>query len=459
MSDTENTPSDGASAIAASGGRVAAAALVSRITGFARTLALAAVLGAGPVADAFNGANTFPTMVYELLIGGVLASVLIPMLTTATQNGAEYGRDFTQRMLALTTLALAVVTVIAVTAAPLLARMFVTDPAQRTLTTMLAYLLLPEIFFYGLTAAASAVLAAGGNFAAPAWAPVLSNLIIIATTALFWATPGPATLTAESMSTPQILILGIGTTLAVAAQTLAVLIALHCSGFRWHRQVRILPGSWAPIRVLGARAGWVLGYMVISQVEVAVLIRVAFDHGGVSVFTYTDLLFQVPFGILAVSLLTVLTPRISRAMAGGNIPAVIADLGRGTRYLTAALVPITGAVMLLGPSLVTVMFTGRVTANQAQLVGTAPAATFGLLPLAVVMGATADLLRRPRHPHPHPDQPGHNHTKTLLVTAAAAALDDRQVIITLTVAASASSWIHRCGVGVGESKRRDALAC
>ncbi|MFD7046345.1 lipid II flippase MurJ, partial [Rhodococcus jostii] len=220
-----------------------------------------------------------------------------------------------------------------------------------------------------------------------------------------------------------------------------------------------LPGSWAPIRVLGARAGWVLGYMVISQVEVAVLIRVAFDHGGVSVFTYTDLLFQVPFGILAVSLLTVLTPRISRAMAGGNIPAVIADLGRGTRYLTAALVPITGAVMLLGPSLVTVMFTGRVTANQAQLVGTAPAATFGLLPLAVVMGATADLLRRPRHPHPHPDQPGHNHTKTLLVTAAAAALDDRQVIITLTVAASASSWIHRCGVGVGESKRRDALAC
>ncbi|MFC9769610.1 lipid II flippase MurJ [Rhodococcus jostii] len=81
-------------------------------------------------------ANTFPTIVYELLIGGVLASVLIPMLTTATQNGAEYGRDFTQRMLALTTLTLAVVTVIAVTAAPLLAHLFVTDLAQRTLTAL-----------------------------------------------------------------------------------------------------------------------------------------------------------------------------------------------------------------------------------------------------------------------------------------------------------------------------------
>ncbi|MFC9768374.1 lipid II flippase MurJ [Rhodococcus jostii] len=152
-----------------------------------------------------------------------------------------------------------------------------------------------------------------------------------------------------------------------------------------------------------------------------------------------DLLFQVPFGILAVSLLTVLTPRISRAMAGGNISAVIADLGRGTRYLTAALVPITGALILLGPSRVEVMFTGRVTADQTQLIGTAlTAGAFGLLPLAVVMLQLRIFYAAHDTRTPTLINLGMVTTKTLLVIAAAAALDDRHVIITLAVAGSAS---------------------
>ena len=74
--------------LAKMGGQVALASTVSRITGFVRTLALAAVLGVALVSDAYNAANSFPNMVYQLLLGGILASVLLPYLTRQRSRGA-----------------------------------------------------------------------------------------------------------------------------------------------------------------------------------------------------------------------------------------------------------------------------------------------------------------------------------------------------------------------------------
>lgn len=86
---------------------------------------------------------------------------------------------------------------------------------------------------------------------------------------------------------------------------------------------------------------------MISQIGVAVTMRIAFDHGGVSVYTYAELLFQVPYGILAALILTVLVPRISRAAALGEHTAVVADLAREARYLSVAMIPMTMAMSLL----------------------------------------------------------------------------------------------------------------
>src|SRR5262249_20131517 len=163
---------------------------------------------------------------------------------------------------------------------------------------------LPEIFFYGLGALIMAVLNIKHVYAPGAWAPVLNNVVMIATVLVFWTLPGPKTLNPSTITTPQILVIGIGTTLGIAAQALVLIPGLRRTGFKWHWRFRARPGESERLKEMGTLAGWVLGYVVISQLGVSVIQRVGNDNGGFSVFTYADLLFQMPYGILVVSVLT-----------------------------------------------------------------------------------------------------------------------------------------------------------
>nr|WP_107661297.1 murein biosynthesis integral membrane protein MurJ [Nocardia suismassiliense] len=418
---------------------VAIAGVVSRVTGFVRTIVLAALLGTAAVGDAYTGANNLPNMVYELLLGSVFASAVVPLLTRARRHGRKHSREFTQRVLVAAVLGLGAVTLVTVLCAPLIVRVFVGDSDQRELTTWFAYLLLPEIFFYGVTVLLTAVLNVRDSFAAAAWAPVVNNVIVLLTCGIFALLPGSVTLTPASMTTAQVLTIGIGTTMGIVGQAVWVVFALRRNGFEWKWRVRPIPYTWRPVRAGMPVLGWILVYAAISQVGVAVTMRVAFSHGGVSIYTYADLLFQVPYGILAASLLTVLMPRISRSAAAGNRAAVIADLGRGARYLTVALVPMSMAMGLLGPVLAAVVFTGRVDAQAAGLIGTAIASSaFGLAPFALVM-----LQMRVFYAHNNTRTPTLINvamvvTKVAVVACSVTVFSDGAVVVMLSVASSLS---------------------
>lgn len=212
--------SSGTSGVARHSSVMALGSLISRITGFARTAVIGAALGAAVVGDSYQVANTLPNMVYELLIGGVLASVVVPLLVGARRD-PDGGEAYVQRLLSLAVLLLGVATVIAVAAAPLVTHLLVKDGTEadtQRLVTVLAYLLLPELFFYGVAALFGAVLNTRGHFAAPMWAPVLNNLVIIATAGVFVALPGPALPTPSTITADQVLVLGLGTTFGVALQ-------------------------------------------------------------------------------------------------------------------------------------------------------------------------------------------------------------------------------------------------
>jgi putative peptidoglycan lipid II flippase len=369
---------------------MAVASLASRITGFLRSVALAAALGvtASRVADSYNIANTLPNMVYELLLGGVLSSVIVPLIVNAQEKDSDHGTAYTQRLLTLAVTALGLATMIAVMAAPLLAWAYGAGHDQRQLTSVFATLLLPEIFFYGLGAMFAAILNTRGVFGPPAWAPVLNNVVTIATVAVFALLPSPNDLTASSITTAQVLVLGIGTTLGIALQALFLVPFLLRTGFRWQWRWRATgheTGRMSEVRTL---ASWVLGYVFISQIGLFVLTRVANNYqGGPTTFVYADLLFQVPYGILGVSLLTALMPRMSRSAARGDPNAVVADLSLGARLSAVALVPISAGLMVLGPSLTTMLFFyGRTSLADARHIGVVLAlGAFGLLPFAMVM--------------------------------------------------------------------------
>jgi putative peptidoglycan lipid II flippase len=366
---------------------MAVASLASRVTGFMRSILLVAALGTGAVGNAYNSGNNLPNMIYELLLGGVLSSVLIPLLVKAEAEDDDGGTAYTQRLLSIATAALAGMTIIVVALAPWIAAVFVKAGPQRELTAVFASLLLPEIFFYGLGAMFMAVLNIKHAYAPGAWAPVLNNVVMMATVLVFWLLPGPKTLNPSTMTTPQVLVIGIGTTLGIAAQALVLVPALRRNGFNWAWRFRARPGESDRLKELGTLGGWVLTYVVVSQIGVSVIQKVGNDNGGFSVFTYADLLFQMPYGILVVSVLTAIMPRLSRAAVRGDTKSVVADLSLGSRLSAVSLIPITAGLIVLGPAMgVTLFAYGATTISGAQLIGSALAwSAFGLFPFALVM--------------------------------------------------------------------------
>jgi len=369
---------------------MAVGTITSRGTGFLRSLALVYVLGLQLVPAAYNAANTLPNMVYELLLGGILTSVFVPLIVKAQRRDSDGGDAYIQRLLSLTVVVLAAATALAVLAAPLLVSLQGFESgAQRDLAVTLARLLLPEILFYGIAASLAAVLNSRGHFGTPMWAPVLNNVVVIATCAVFVALPGPARLTPESITTTQVLILGIGTTLGIVAQAAILWPVLRRVGFRWRwrfdiRNARL--SEMAPV------AGWMIAYVAISQVGVIVMQRLAVlverahpDVPGLGVLVNAQLLFMLPHGIVAVSLITALLPRMSRAAVDGRPHDVAHDLALGTRLVSVALLPVTAAFIALGPAIGILLYSyGRSSTDDGRDVGLALAAgALGLLPFAV----------------------------------------------------------------------------
>ncbi|MFD0595260.1 lipid II flippase MurJ [Catellatospora coxensis] len=113
---------------------MAVGSLVSRGTGFLRTAVMVAAVGTYALGDAYTTAQIFPGMIYELLLGGILSSVLVPMLVRARKNDADRGQAFTQRLLTLTVIVLGITTVLAVICAPLLALAYASGTPRPTRT-------------------------------------------------------------------------------------------------------------------------------------------------------------------------------------------------------------------------------------------------------------------------------------------------------------------------------------
>jgi putative peptidoglycan lipid II flippase len=214
-------------------GTMAVGTVASRATGFLRTAVLVAVLGVQGVPLAFTVANTAPNIVYELLLGGILTSTVVPLLVRADKDG--YGEAYAQRLLTLTVLVLGGTALVLVLLAPQIADLYLSssvDADTRALTITFARFFLPQVLFYGVGALLGAWLNTHGRFGPPMWAPVLNNVVVIGSLVVFALLPGPDHLTSGSITDTQVAVLGIGVTLGIVAQTVALLPALRATGLR-----------------------------------------------------------------------------------------------------------------------------------------------------------------------------------------------------------------------------------
>ena len=367
-------------------GSMAVANLASRITGFVRMILILTVLGPA-VASAFNTANTLPNMITELVLGSVLTAMFMPLLAKAAQEDPDGGVAFIRRLLTVTSALALGAAVVAVACAPLLTELNLGDGEVNTdLATAFAFLLLPQIFFYGVFSVMLAVLNYNGIFRPGAWAPVWNNLVAIATLALF-AVVGSGIDPADPVNllSGPILLLGLGTTLGVVVQAAVLIPPLRRAGV----DLRPKWGLDPRIKQFGGHAVAGVTYVLISQVGLVMTNRIgaAADEAAIAIYQTYWLLLQVPYGIIGVTLLTAINPRLADNGVAGRTDAVVRDISLGTRLSLFGLLPIIAFMTAFGPSIATGLFRyGNFDAENANILGlTLAFGAFTLVPYAVVL--------------------------------------------------------------------------
>jgi putative peptidoglycan lipid II flippase len=350
----------GTSSLVRSSSVMALGTLASRVTGLLRTLILVPAIGQLFLADSYNAANTLPNTVYNLAIGGILTSVIVPLLVNAAKRDSDRGEQYDQRMFTLVTAFLFVLTLAATLAAAPIARLYDPTPGSAAaghVLVIFAYFFIPQIFFYGVTSLAGAILNARGHFAAPMWTPVVNNLVVIAVTVAFMVFAGTHQ-TASSITPVEVVFLGVGTTLGIVAQTVALIPALRRVGFRWRPTFDFKRDDIAEISRM---SGWMFGYVLTTQIAYLVTSRVA-SHvqssaqsqasgAGLSAYSYAWLLFQLPYAVIGISVITALLPRMSANAAERRYDLVRSDFSSGVRLASVIVAPAALVLAVLGPAL------------------------------------------------------------------------------------------------------------
>jgi putative peptidoglycan lipid II flippase len=369
--------------------------LASRITGFLRTLLLAYAIGSQQLGNAYNDANTLPNVVYDLMLGGILTSVVVPLLVAAARRDADRGEGYFQRIFTLGVIVLGAITLVATLAAALIVALYAGSihGAERHVMVIFAYFFIPQIFFYGVSSLAGAILNARGRFAAPMWTPVINNVVVILILLMYIGVAGVGR-TPAGITSGDIRLLGIGTTLGIVAQTAALLPALLRSGFRPRPTFGF---RRAEISEIGRMAGWLAGYVVTTQVTFFTTVRVANNASvhaptaGFAAYSYAYQLFQMPYAIVGISVITALLPRMAAHASARRYSRVRADFSTGIRLSAVIVVPSALLLTVLGGPLAEMLFGhGSESLASARYIGE----VFAVFSLGLVPYMTFQLLLR-----------------------------------------------------------------
>lgn len=362
---------------------MAAGTLVSRILGFVKQMLLGVAIGTtANIANIFALSNTLPNMIYVLIAGGVFNAVLVPQIIKASKQ-PDGGADYISRLMSLAIIGLAcVTTVVVLLAHPIIALMGVDwSPAQTSMGATFALWCFPQIFFYGLYTVVGQVLNAREAFGWYMWAPVVNNVVAIATLLVFiflYGSYSHAGHSLENWTTGKTFWLAGAATIGVALQALVLFIPL--------RALRIGLGvkfGWRGIGLGTAAkiASWTLLTGVVANLSFLFLARIASIPnaytsdpkytvdgipaiaGNASLDTST-MLYQLPHGVIGLSIATVLFNRMARASTEGDHAGMVESLSRGLRLSSVATIFCSVAlVVFAGP--IGMLFSGGVAVSGA----------------------------------------------------------------------------------------------
>jgi putative peptidoglycan lipid II flippase len=361
---------------------------VSRVTGLLRFVALAWALGQTFLADSYNLANTTPNMLYDVVLGGVLAATFIPVFVDRLANRSEAEAfESISAVISVSVVVLFVTTVAAFIAAPYLIDALTAldthaaHPAElhrvalerEVATTLLRWFVI-QIAAYGLFALAAALLNTRRRFVAVAWAPIVNNIVCIAILVWFglWAGHGATLATVEQHHT-QLILLGLGTSLGVVLQGVALvpsLLRANLGRLRWR---------WNPrdeaLRTVARLGAWTFGFVVANQVALFIVTVLAGSVPGpdpVSSYTYAYAFFQLPYGIIAVTVMSVVAPDLAEKWSTDQTEAFLHRMSGGLRAVMALVIPsAVGMLLLAKPGIALLLGFGHSTPEGTATAGAA----------------------------------------------------------------------------------------
>ena len=334
----------------------------SRVLGFLRDVMIAALLGAGPVADAFFVAFRLPNMFRRFFAEGAFNMAFVPLFAKRLEGeGAESARSFAEETLAVLASALLALTLLAQLFMPaliwLLAAGFADDPERFGLAVVYGRIQFPYLLCMSLTALFSGILNALGRFAAPAAAPVLLNVILIgamAGTAVLAMPVGGVQSIEEVIARPVGMALAVGVLLAGFAQVGLVLWAARRAGMQLTvRRPRLTPPVRRLLRlgVPAALAGGVLQVNILIGTVIA-----SFFDGAVAWLSYADRLYQLPLGIVGIAIGVVLLPELSRRVRAGDRAGAREAMNRAAEFALVLTLPAAVALLVMPGTIVATLF-------------------------------------------------------------------------------------------------------
>jgi putative peptidoglycan lipid II flippase len=244
-----------------------------------------------------------------------------------------------------------------------------------------AYVFMPQIFFYGMNALIGAILNTRGSFAAPMWTPAVNNFVVIFFGAIYIASGSAKS---STISSGGVRLLALGTMAGIILQTVALFPSLRRVGFRWRPVFGFKPGELAEIRQM---TGWMsayvvtqgVGYMIVQIIANKASIKNPAD--GYSAYAYAWQLFQLPYAVIGISVITALLPRMSDHAGGRKYSQVRNDFSTGVRLSSAIVVPAAIYLGVLGGPLAEFLLAhGQEHITEARYIGE----VFGLFSLGLV---------------------------------------------------------------------------
>jgi putative peptidoglycan lipid II flippase len=373
--------------VAGAAALIAVLTLLARLAGFGRTLVFTNTVGADSTGDTYLAANNVPNIVFEVVAGGALASLVVPMLAGGIAAGdRDQVRRTASALLGWTLLVLTPLAVlVAVLAEPIARLLLGGDNGQVDLAARFLVIFAPQVVLYGIGIVLAGVLQAHRRFAGPALAPLLSSLVVAGAYLLFAGMGGSRD--AAGLSTPAELVLGVGTTLGVVALSLSLLAPMRGLRLGLRPSLRFPVGAAPRVRRLA-----VAGVLTLAaqQLVAAVAIRLANDgtpDGTQVVYVAGLTLFLVPWAALAVPLATSAYPGLAeRAEDEPGFARALAPVAvlvvTGSALAAAVLVAVAGPMARV--------FLGS---GSEAVVGALRDTTLGFAPGLVGYGLVALLTR------------------------------------------------------------------